>query len=158
MISNVANYAMLQMEWLVFNWLGCFWAGLVGWGFANNNKLVSDFSFYRKLKPDGRGLQKLKSDTSLLLFVARRDGLLHGGAMISGRASVNRNRSLFFVFDGLEFAFVVGLLVGVYAGNEFALHQVHQCVVHGLHTNAATALHCRLELVQFALANEVGNR
>jgi len=30
MISNVANYAMLQMEWLVFNWLGCFLGGF-GW-------------------------------------------------------------------------------------------------------------------------------
>ena len=70
-----------------FGWLGLlevFLSGF-GWrGFANNKKLVSDFSFYRKLKPDGRGLQKLKSDTSFLLFVARRDGLLREFATIFG--------------------------------------------------------------------------
>ena len=61
------------------------------------------------------------------------------------------------VFDFLELALVEGLKIGLLAGDHCAVHEVLEGPVHRAHTHSTARLHDIFELLELALANEVGD-
>ena len=59
------------------------------------------------------------------------------------------------VLDFFEDALVTRLNIGLASRYKTPLDKVHKCRIHSLHTDIATRLHGRFDLVQFALANQV---
>ena len=57
-----------------------------------------------------------------------------------------------------ELLFVIRLLVGFHSTDFALVDQFHQGRIHGLHTDCATALHRGFQLIQFSLADDIGNR
>src|SRR5678815_3717949 len=62
------------------------------------------------------------------------------------------------VFNRFELGLVDALLVGLFAGDPALLEQGLDGHVHGAHAELAAGLHGGLELVELALADEIGHR
>src|ERR1700733_12016225 len=88
---------------------------------------------------------------------------------LSGSVSVGRvgrrpgrspglSRASGLVLERLEFGLVDGFLVGLGAIDDTRVEQRLDGAVHGAHAEAATGLHGVLELVELALADEIGRR
>src|SRR5688572_4770 len=60
------------------------------------------------------------------------------------------------VFDRLELPFVVGVQVCLFARDQSVVVELLQRAIHRAHAFAAARLHDVLELLELALANEVG--